>query len=243
MDPSRRLFMRFERVADRSFTTLQIDFFGAQGCVFERCDFSGMRLQNFNFAEGREQTRYVECKFDGTRFGHIGPGQARFERCSFRDVRMGNLFAHAVEFVDCVFSGVLNGAAIYGRVFASWKDTLTREVNEIRGNDFSEMRFIDVDFREGVDLSLQRLPVGDNYLYLRHAAASLAAVRQKYRQAPPSRSRSAVLDSLAFLEERVRAGQAELFLCKSSEPELSKQEVDGLWCELRRYDSQMPSAV
>ena len=61
------------------------------GCVLERCDFSGMHLQNFNFAEGLEQTRYVECKFDGTRFGHVSSGQSRLERCSFRGVRMGTV--------------------------------------------------------------------------------------------------------------------------------------------------------
>jgi hypothetical protein len=238
-DPSRHLYLRFERVADRSFTTLQIDSFGAQGCTFERCDFSGMHLENFEFAGGWEQTRYIECKFDGTRFGHVGLGQARFERCSFREVRIRNVLAHAAEFVDCVFSGVLDGAAIYGRVCGDWRERLTRDVNEIRGNDFSEMRIVDIDFREGVDLSLQRLPVGDNYLRLRQPARSLAAIQQKYLQTLPSRSESRVMDLLTVLQENVSAGQSELFLCKGFRPLLSKQEGDELWAELRRYDSQI----
>jgi len=227
------LFIRHEHLADRNYSNPRFHSFSALGCTFERCGFGNLDLRNAVLASGREQTTYIECSFDGTKFRHIILGQARFERCSFRNVDIREMFAHAAEFVDCTFSGVMRGSVFFGRVAGGHRDYLTREINEIRANDFSTMRFIDVGFREGVDLSAQRLPVGDNYLYLEDAARSLGALRQKYLPLPQSRQREAIFKFLKIPEEEVRNGQTSLFLCRDSEPFLSANELDAIWDELR----------
>lgn len=127
----------------------------------------------------------------------------------------------------------MRASVFSGRVSGAYRDDVKRDVNEIRGNDFAAMKFSDVGFREGVDLSAQRLPIGDNYLHLKDAARSLGALRQKYLQSPQSPHREAVFRFLKLPEEEVRNGQASLLLCKDSEPLLSANEIDAIWNELR----------
>jgi hypothetical protein len=229
------VFVKHEHVVGRDYSSPRCHSFRALGCTFERCGFRNLDLGDAVLASGQEQTTYIECSFDGTKFRHIVLGQARFERCSFRNVDISRMFAHAAEFVDCDFSGVMRASVFFGRVVGNHRDYLSREINEIRGNDFSTMRFIDVGFREGVDLSVQRLPIGNNYLYLRNAARSLGALRLKYLHSPQSTHREAVFRFLRLPMEEVRNGQASLFLCKDSEQSLSANEVfDTIWEELRR---------
>ena len=40
--------------------------------------------------------------------------------------------------------------------------------NDFLGNDFSQADLVDTDFREGIDLSQQRLPSGPDFLVLDH---------------------------------------------------------------------------
>ena len=173
---------------------------------------------------------YHDCIFDGCRFTHLNLGQARFERCQFRNVRITDLFSHAAEFVDCAFSGKLKGALFFGNLVGIDAEHATRTHNEIRGNDFSALKMINCDFRQGVDLRLQKLPTGDDYLYLRDAERKLKAMRQRYLQQAASKRRSDVFFFLDWFEEQMRAGQAEFFMCRGAwfEPE---DERD-IWREL-----------
>jgi len=233
VDTSRDIFLRHEHQVAVSYAGLRHASFGALGCTFEGCDFSNMRPDSISFASGREPTQYRQCRFDGSRFKKVIAGQARFEKCTFLDVDIRGLFAHSAEFIDCVFSGVLRTSVFFGRVFGNDQKDVPRTVNEFRGNDFSAMKFIDVGFRQGIDLSLQRLPEGDGYLYLRNAGQKLASFRQKYTQQPPSKRRQEVFEFLKRPEEEVRDGQVDLFMCKDSEPLLSRDAVDAIWDELR----------
>jgi len=219
-----RVWLEHEQVSRRDFSGQADGYFGAVGCTFDDCDFSNMKLREFTFAGGKEPTRYSRCKFDGSRIQHVIAGMARFENCSFLNVEINKLFSQAAEFVDCVFSGVLRHAVFYGRVFQTYSGATSRVVNEFSGNDFSAMRFIDVDFRQGVDLSRQRLPSGDDYLYLKDAAPKLSALRNEYLHQPASQRRSEVFQALELLESEVRDGQADLFICRNF--------VDEIWEEL-----------
>jgi hypothetical protein len=150
---------------------------------------------------------------------------------------VNRLLSHAAEFLDCEFSGSLKSSVFYGRIVGNHAGATTRLRNEFRGNDFSKMRLIDVGFRGGIDLSLQRLPVGDDYLYLKNAARSLGILRDRYLQTTSSSAREAVFGFLQLPEEQVREGQAQLFLCKSSEPFLTADKLDLIWKELREIDA------
>ncbi len=232
VDTSRDMFLRHQHFTEKSWARHKGDF-GTLGCTFEACDFSEMRVPTMEFASGIELTRYIACKFDRSRFKRVVAGQARFERCSFLNVDITDLFSHAAEFVDCTFSGVLRNSVFFGRVFGNHALYTSRKTNEFRGNDFSAMKFVGVDFRQGVDLALQRLPVGDDYLYLADAEEKLSALRRTYLQQPPSPRRQAVFEFLRFPEEEVRDGQLSLFLSKEFWPSLNRETIDAIFEELR----------
>jgi hypothetical protein len=66
-----------------------------------------------------------------------------------------------MELVDCVFiNTLLKGVVFYGDCPKVAGITRVRKRNEFRGNDFSQARFADVDFRGNIDLAAQRLPTG-----------------------------------------------------------------------------------
>jgi len=206
--------------------------FDAAGCTFERCNFNKLNSPHIVLGAGKNPSRYVDCTFDGIRFRKLLFGLARFERCSFLDVKIVNVFSHGAEFVDCVFSGTMNGAVFYGRVVGIDAEFISRRMNEIRGNDFSRMNLSDVSFRAGVDLRLQKLPVGENYLYLRDAERKVAVVRRKYVERSASEVRRNVLLYLGILSDEALDGQNELFLCRDSAPYLSDEIIENVWNEL-----------
>jgi hypothetical protein len=233
LDMSHDIFLRQAHVIEGTYSG-QRGSFEALGCVFERCDFTRMRPRELTFASGREQTVYRNCVFDKSKLKNVVAGVARFETCSFLDIEIDGLFGHATEFVNCVFSGVLRHSVFFGRVSGIHRGTISRTTNEFRGNDFSAARFVDVDFREGVDLSLQRLPVGDNYLYLRNAVERLASLRRNYVQQTPSQRREEVFHFLKLVEDDTRQGQRDLLLCKDSFAHLSEQTIKAIWEELSK---------
>jgi len=238
LDRSRDVSIRHERVIQRSFYGLKKGSFGSLGCTFEHCDFRKMRPSQICFASGREQSRYISCIFDGSRFDHIIAGQSRFESCSFRDVILNRLFTHAAEFVDCTFSGVLKSSVFFGKVTGNYSEDTQRLTNEFHNNNFADAQFVDVGFRRGIDLSRQRLPSGSEYVYLRDAAKAFLELRNRYVQATHSPHREAVFNFLRIREEGLQDGQTQLFLCKSSEPNLDAGAVDSIWDELRRIDQE-----
>ena len=182
---------------------------------------------------------YTECSFDGSQLGGTGWGRARFVRCSFRNVRLRGLFGFDAEFVDCVFTGlaehcVFNGApntdldqvreladrmadllgpaeraALQRRIDEAPPD---RTANEFRGNDFSGMELIDVDFRDGIDLTAQRFPPGDEYAIVLDASAAIARARGEVRFWDYDAGREFGLALLRRLAAKVDDGQEQLYL-------------------------------
>src|SRR5262249_11839771 len=103
----------------------------------------------------------------------ISFGSARFERCSFRDVRLRKWLSFSSEFIDCVFAGDIREAAFLGRSPLRSKG---RQQNDFRGNDFSGVRFGSVEFRGGIDLDLQRLPMNDGQVILNRRSERITIV-------------------------------------------------------------------
>ncbi len=233
LDTSRDVSVRHEHLIERSFAGLRKGSFAALGCKFERCDFSDMRPSQIWFATGKEQTCYIDCTFDRSKFKRIVVGRVRFEKCTFLNVEIRSFFGHAADFVDCRFSGVLRGAVFFGHEPAHEVPVFEWKSNEFHGNDFSKTKFIDVGFRAGIDLSSQILPAGDEYFLLRDAATKLSALRKKYVEQPPSRRRQDVFEFLDLPEKDVREGQEDLFFCKDSLVSLSPEARDAIWAELR----------
>jgi hypothetical protein len=199
------------------------------GCRLKDCHFDKAIIEQAALGSGRETSEYVDCTFDGAQL-EMGPGGfARFVRCSFRDVDIRNWICFAVELIECTFSGRLKKAIFNGSVPEGKQRTAGREQNEIRDNDFSAMDFIQVSFRTGVDLTLQRLPSGSDCLYLpdaaiaaKHAATGL----EKWDNLGKSRS---ALGIVRVIEENARHGQTQMLLRKAdfySYPAISRDVVD-----------------
>lgn len=174
----------------RRLTSLSV-----RGSRFERCRFDRIRAKGVAFSTGYDLSEYLDCSFDGVRFPSVSAGFSRFVRCSFRDVDIKDLGGDYLELVDCVFTGKLRTTVFWGappqpwaekryqsslRFFAregreeppGYRELARRPSNEFHGNDFSGAELIDVSFR-GIDLTRQRLPTGDGYLYLPDAETAI----------------------------------------------------------------------
>ena len=121
------------------------------------------------------------------------------------------------ELVDCLFTGRLRRSFFNGTVPEELVDALGRTSNEFRGNDFSGMDLIDVDFRTGIDLSLQRLPTGAQYLYLPDAEPALQRAREQVLASGRVRRWGEHGDVVPLIDialENVRNGQRQELLRK-----------------------------
>lgn len=212
-DDGRRLVLDHVRLRDASFSGRELDYFCAIASRFERCAFDSMRVSNMVFGGGPTDSIYLDCCFDGGRIVAASPGAARFERCSFRDVRFRELYSSKLEFVDCFFSGRIDKGYFNGAVPEDDRVELKRKLNAFRGNDFSAAELKDVDFRGGIDLSMQRLPQGPDYLVLApDAAPAVAGVRSTVECLLDLELRAEALAVVQTLELTIRSGQRQLFI-------------------------------
>jgi hypothetical protein len=116
----------------------------------------------------------------------MGPGGfTRYVRCTFRNVELRDWTCFETEFIDCVFTGRLRKCIFNGTPLEDDRAWLGREKNEFRGNDFSGAELIDVAFRTGINLDLQRLPSGPDYLYVPDAAAAIERAKRGLAQWKP----------------------------------------------------------
>lgn len=160
------LVTRGGRLTREDFSGRRLDQFSPEGTVFERCRFDGVHVSSASFGAGVVDSRFVECTFDNARLRMFSVGFARLERCSFEKVRIEEFFCRGLEMIDCTFSGTISGGWLSGTVPEEYAGDLGRSRNEIRGNDFSRARLINVGFGGGVDLRQQRLPEGPEYVYV-----------------------------------------------------------------------------
>jgi hypothetical protein len=91
-------------------------------------------------------------------------------------------------------------------------DAALRGHNEIRGNDFSTAQLIDVEFRFGVDLTEQKLPAAEEYLYLPDAETALLSALAALAPDPSEDARQAQTFVQSRLEHTVASGQRQLLI-------------------------------
>jgi hypothetical protein len=190
------------------FRRVRFDRFLLDGCLFDRCDFRGLKLDRRLAPLFVAQPRSVfrDCYFDGADMRGARLGPSRFERCTFDDARLDGSDARAAEFIDCRFAGPLDDVTFYGAPSDSEAKRLDplRRRNEFRGNDFRDAELIDVVFIAGIDMDRQRFPEDDE-LYVRidgfrrRVAKARAQIKQWYE-----RERAPALVMLATLLARWR---------------------------------------
>ncbi len=211
---SDRLVLYRQNLVDENYSGRQIGHLSIAESRLVRCDFSKSKIKAGSFGGGRRASVYRDCVFDGMRLNGVHGGYAVFESCSFRNVRITNGWFQNCEFVDCVFTGTLRGVLFFGAPLSDSVPDLGRTKNRFYGNDFSQARLINVSFRFGVDLSTQRLPKEDEYLYLVDADSVLRKIRKKIRGW--SQEVQQELDStLSVYELEASTGQRDLFIHES----------------------------
>jgi hypothetical protein len=189
------------------FRRAQFDKFSPGGCLFDRCDFRGLKL------DGRIAPLFVALPrsvfrnsyFDGVDFRRGQLGQSRFERCTFDDARLDGSHLESAEFVDCRFAGRLDGVTFHGIPMARGGERLDppRKRNEFRGNDFRDAELVDAAFASGIDMDQQRFPDDELHVrvdgFLKRLSKARADIRNWYE-----RDRLPALAMLATLAERWR---------------------------------------
>jgi len=200
---------------------------------FTGCEFTDMRIGNWVTGGARTTvTRYTECVFDRSRIRFNPGGLARFERCSFRDVDLRDWMCFETELVDCLFTGRMRRSFFNGTVREELVEALGRTSNEFRGNDFSGMDLVDVDFRTGIDLSMQRLPTGEQYVYLPDAERALQRAREQVLASGRVRlwgEHGDVVPVIDVALKTVRNGQRQLLLRKDDYSRIPQDELDTIF--------------
>lgn len=226
-----------EVVVGGDFSGLRLNRFVAINSRFEGCRFDGMRVEHMSFGEGMLPSVYLGCSFDGAQLECQPGGVVRLERCSFDKTAIKRWKVGAADLVDCVFTGTIRHSMFYGRMLPdAWArrvehGVVVSERNEVRGNDFSGAKLIDVSFRRGVDLRLQRLPEGPEFLYVEQAASVLERARPVIEGWQDVESRKKGLTMVKVLSGTVGEGQEQLFVRTS---EWGRPEVWDLLRELSK---------
>jgi len=186
------------------FRRARFDKFSLGGCLFDRCDFRGMKLDSrlAPLFVALPASVFLNCYFDGADLRRGRLGQSRFDRCTFDDARLDESRTETAEFIDCRFAGRLDGVTFYGSPPAADLGRLDppRRRNEFHGNDLRDADLIDVTFVAGIDMDRQRFP--DDELHVR--------VEDFHRRLPRARA------EVKLWYERER-GPAEVMLATLAE--------------------------
>lgn len=233
IDEKQRVVLDHHQLQGADFSGRKLMQFSSVGSRLEACRFVKTKIEDAAFGAGRETSEYIECVFDGARMCFGPGGYARFVRCSFCDVDLRDWFCFTVELIDCTFSGRLRRSFFNGTVPEEKRRVVGRERNEFRGNDFSATTFIDVGFRSGIDLTQQQLPSGPDYLYLADAAVALQRARADVIGWDDLDLRRRAMSLINTLEERVAAGQKQLFLRPADYTTPPRKAVDSVMTLLR----------
>lgn len=225
IDPKDYLVIDHESLSGEDFSGRKYQKLTATGSRFEGCRFEKMRLGNASFGAGKETSEYIECSFDGTSVRYVGGGYERFVRCTFHNVDLREWYGWSTELIDCSFSGRLRGGIFSGAVREDDQSIVRRRMNEFHGNDFSGMSLEDVGFRNGIDLSQQKLPSGPGYLYLPDAELAVRRARADVITWRDLERRREAMILINNLEEDIRNGQKQLFL-RLDDYEKATRDVD-----------------
>ncbi len=227
--PEDHLVLDHAKLTGEDFSGRKLLQLSVAGSRLVGCSFSKIRARSASLGEGREMSHYIDCTFDGSRLALRAGGFARFERCSFRDVDLRDWFCFAVELVDCTFTGRLRKAIFNGTVPAEQRSMAGRISNDFRGNDFSGMDLRDVGFRTGLDLTLQRLPTGSQYLYVEDATGAVHRARNAVAHWEDLALRREAMVLIEILESEISEGQRQLLLRKDDYSSFPGEAIDALF--------------
>jgi hypothetical protein len=168
-DDERVVALHRATITSVDFRSAQFDKFTLGGCLFDRCDFRGVKLDRrlAPLFSALPRSVFRDCRFDGADLRRAHLGQSRFERCTFDDVRLEDSDTGAAEFIGCRFAGPMDRVTFYGAPSGAEAKRLEppRKRNEFRANDFRDAELLDVAFVDGVDMDRQRFP--DDELHVR----------------------------------------------------------------------------
>jgi hypothetical protein len=175
----RILSLDHERKTGGRFDHLRLTALNVIESSLSDCAFSHVRARSVSLGAGRTQSVFTDCVFDHCEFVFGAVGNARLVRCRFESCSLENLFGTELEMLDCTFPGTtIRKAVFHGSTLSVAAGAALRKNNQLERNDFSAARFIDVDFRGGVDLTRQKLPISDDLLYLPDTRVALEAVKE-----------------------------------------------------------------
>ncbi|MBM7518657.1 hypothetical protein [Nocardioides nitrophenolicus] len=214
-----------QHLVEADFSGRHLTQFSAEGSRFDRCIFDRAVIDSASFGAGRIVSEYVGCRFDGAKLSMGAGGNARFVDCTFENTRIEHWFCFAVQLVGCTFSGRLAKAVFNGAVPADKQAIAGRRINEFEGNDFARAKLVDVSFRTGIDLTRQRLPIGDEYVYIDDAAAAVRRARIAYNEWNDPDAKKRARGVLAVMEEDVAAGQAQLLVRPDDYPRAARPAI------------------
>lgn len=213
-DVGEMLVFEQAHVKEGKYAGKSVSDFVAARSVFESCDFTRMKMARACFGSGFERSIYRECAFDYSEIRASAPGVARFERCTFLGTHFLELNCRNVSFVDCVFSGVIDKGYFSGSINV---DGIGLSEVEFHGNDFSNAKLIDIDFRLGVDLARQKLPTGNQYFYINNARKFLDVLNE-LRPSTPLDVRGGIDVLRKMIERDLSKGQRQLFFSSDGFP-------------------------
>jgi uncharacterized protein YjbI with pentapeptide repeats len=204
----RLLVIDHETLASQTFAGLRLDGLKVIESSLSHCAFDDVRARSCSFGEGVRQSVFEDCAFTRCTLVFGAVGHARLVRCRFESSRLENLFGSNLEVIDCAFPGTtLKKSVFHGRIEGTTRIQPQRVVNEIRGNDFSQAELDDVDFRGGVDLTKQRLPSGEGYIFVADTCKALAIVKELQRS---------IVDAAELKRSKTLAGLLD-FYCSNGQ--------------------------
>jgi hypothetical protein len=159
-----------------TFSNLKLDGLTVTESSLHGCSFEDLRARSSYFGAGVRQSTFENCVFRRCTLIFGAVGNARLMGCRFESCRLENMIGTALELIQCTFQDT----TIKGGVFHGKTDdpALRRTRNEFRDNDVSGAELDNVDFRGGIDLTRQKLPTGEKYLFVGDTCQALSVVRQ-----------------------------------------------------------------
>lgn len=185
-DDERVVALHRATIAAVDFRRARFDRFTIGGCLFDRCDFRGLKLDQrlAPLFTALPRSVFRDCYFDGVDMRRGRLGQSRFERCTFDDARLEGARTEAAEFIDCRFAGRLDGVTFYGAPWGAEAKRLDppRRRNEFRGNDFRDAEMLDVAFVYGIDVDRQRFTLDELHVRVDDFQRRLGRARTEVKE-------------------------------------------------------------
>jgi uncharacterized protein YjbI with pentapeptide repeats len=206
-DDERVVALHRATISGVDFRRARFDKFTLGGCLFDRCDFRGLKLDRrlAPLFVALPRSVFRDCRLDGADLRRAHLGQSRFERCTFDDAHLEDAETVATEFIGCRFAGPLVRLTFYGAPSSAEAKRLDppRRRNEFRGNDFRDAELIDVAFIDGIDMDQQRFPEDELHVRIERFQRRLPKARAEIKQWY-ERERAPALAMLATIEARWR---------------------------------------